>query len=202
LIQVTRETNKEKVAIVAHSMGNRNVQYFLNWVKKNHGQQWIDDNIGKYIALAAPFLGAPKAVRGSITGDKFGLDLFINDEESIRLCRKMGSGKQTHSATNLFSIAPWLFPIRHDLFNRPHFAYIRNDEGDSFRPTAGFDLLPPSGAQEIMTTFQTHYLLDPLMYKENANFEDTDHPIMEAPPVKELVCIYGMSSISFNTKVR
>lgn len=34
------------VVLVGHSMGNRVIQYFLNWVMQNdrYGRKWIDDN--------------------------------------------------------------------------------------------------------------------------------------------------------------
>jgi hypothetical protein len=41
-------------------MGNRTVQYFLNWAKYTLGQQWIDKNVHGMLALGPPFLGATK----------------------------------------------------------------------------------------------------------------------------------------------
>jgi hypothetical protein len=34
--------------------------------KLNHGQEWIDQNIHTFVAVGAPFLGAPKSVRGLV----------------------------------------------------------------------------------------------------------------------------------------
>lgn len=47
--------------------------------------------------VGAPHLGAPKALRSVISGDKMSLDAFLNDEEALVLGRSLGSG-------------PWLIP--------------------------------------------------------------------------------------------
>ena len=47
--------------------------------------------------VGGPHLGAPKALRSVITGDKMGLDTFLSDEEALSMGRSLGSG-------------PWLFP--------------------------------------------------------------------------------------------
>ena len=41
-------------------MGNRVFQYFLKWVERELGRNWIDDHIHCSLALGAPYLGAPK----------------------------------------------------------------------------------------------------------------------------------------------
>jgi hypothetical protein len=41
-------------------MGNRVFQYFLIWVERERGREWIDTHIHGLIAMGAPFLGAPK----------------------------------------------------------------------------------------------------------------------------------------------
>jgi len=94
-IEAMARREKKKVVVLGHSMGNRIIQYFLNWVrtinqplagqlafqmnqpiklmidwttqaKLNHGQAWIDQNIHTFVAVGAPFLGAPKSVRGLV----------------------------------------------------------------------------------------------------------------------------------------
>jgi hypothetical protein len=47
--------------------------------------------------VGGPHLGAPKALRGIISGDKMSLDTFLNDEEALQLGRSWGSN-------------PWLIP--------------------------------------------------------------------------------------------
>ena len=42
--------------------------------------------------VGGPHLGANKACRGMISGDKMGLESFLNDEEGLSLGRSFGSG--------------------------------------------------------------------------------------------------------------
>jgi hypothetical protein len=98
-----RKVNNERVVLMAHSMGNRCVQYFLQWVVTNYDRSWIDENIHAFLALGPPFLGAPKSVRAVISGDCMGLEMFLTDEES----RTMARGS---------AALPWLFPVQEELF--------------------------------------------------------------------------------------
>jgi hypothetical protein len=85
------------VIVIGHSMGCKCSHYFLNFLAKTKGQAWIDKHIHTYMPIGAPHLGAPKALRSSISGDKMSLDTFLNDEEALVLGRSFGSG-------------PWLLP--------------------------------------------------------------------------------------------
>ena len=60
---------------------NQVVSYFLEFVKKTRGQNWIDRHINLWIAAGAPHCGAPQALRSTVFGDKFGLDRFVTDSE-------------------------------------------------------------------------------------------------------------------------
>jgi hypothetical protein len=105
--------NKSPVVLMGHSMGNRVIQYFLNWVlhtDPTNGRKWIsnngtqhtscmvddhtgvvtlnaergtDDTVHTFIAVGAPWLGASKTIRALATGEKFGLDAFLSDSEAI-----------------------------------------------------------------------------------------------------------------------
>jgi hypothetical protein len=49
------------------SITSRVFQYFLNYTKKHFGgQSWIDKHIHTFYAVGAPFLGAPKILRGLV----------------------------------------------------------------------------------------------------------------------------------------
>ena len=74
------------------------IHYFLLWAKKNIGQEWIDHNIHAFLALGGPFLGAPKAVRSVVSGDRMDLDVFLTHQEGLFMCRRSAS-------------LPWLFPV-------------------------------------------------------------------------------------------
>jgi len=88
-----RRNNNTPVVLVCHSMGCRICHYFLNFALEspNGGQAWLDEHIHTYMPVGAPHLGAPKALRGIVDGDKMGLDAFVSDEEGLILGRSLGS---------------------------------------------------------------------------------------------------------------
>jgi hypothetical protein len=61
------------------------------------GQAWLDQYVHTYLPVGGPHLGAPNTIRSVISGDKIGLDTFLNTEEALSFGRSLGSG-------------PWLFP--------------------------------------------------------------------------------------------
>ena len=83
---------KTPVVLLSHSLGTKTAHYFLNFCLAQKGQEWIDQYIHTYIPVGAPHLGAPKALRSLITGDKMGLDAFLSDSEGLILGRSFGSG--------------------------------------------------------------------------------------------------------------
>ena len=87
------------VVLLCHSLGTKTCHYFLNFCLMKKGQNWIDKHIHTYMPVGGPHLGAPKALRSVITGDKMGLDTFLSDEEALSMGRSLGSG-------------PWLFPTK------------------------------------------------------------------------------------------
>jgi hypothetical protein len=83
--------NNSKIVILAHSMGNRTIHYFLNMVAAEEGgRQWIDDHIHSLFAVAAPWLGAPKMARGMISGERMGLDMFLRSHQAIEIVKTHG----------------------------------------------------------------------------------------------------------------
>ena len=104
-------------------MGNKVVHYFLQWAKKFKGQKWIDHNIHAFMAIGfllffsssyllppdfsflqitgAPFLGAPKAIRSVVSGDRMSLEVFLTPKEGLEVSRRVAS-------------LPWLFPLFED----------------------------------------------------------------------------------------
>lgn len=98
------EYNKKRVVIIAHSMGNRIFQTFLRWIIKYHSLSWIKKYIHAHMALAAPFLGASKSVRGLLSGDTLGLDFFLMPQEALVW------NKRTGSLCSLLPICTNLYP--------------------------------------------------------------------------------------------
>lgn len=85
------------IVLLCHSLGCKVGHYLLNFAKSRAGQQWIDKHIHTYMPVGGPHLGAPKAIRSAISGDKMGLEAFLKDEEALVFGRSLGSG-------------PWLMP--------------------------------------------------------------------------------------------
>ncbi|CAB9510324.1 Phospholipid:diacylglycerol acyltransferase [Seminavis robusta] len=92
-----QQSHDTPVVLLGHSLGTKTAHYFLNFCLAKKGQAWIDQRIHTYMPVGAPHLGAPKALRSVVAGDKMGLDAFLNAEEALALGRSFGSG-------------PWLFP--------------------------------------------------------------------------------------------
>ena len=165
---------------MGHSMGNRTIQYFLCWAKKNHGQNWLDENIAGMVALGAPFLGATKVVRGLVSGDQIGLDMFLTLDEAISFSQGLGS-------------MPWLLPIESNLLPTPTLM-IRE----------GLDNKAIIKPWKVEDYFQIIKKLRPGSWKMWEDFyqndecflkkpEDSDLPgVLEVPPVQNLWCIYGI----------
>ena len=109
------------MVLLAHSMGNRVTQYFLQWIldQPELGQEWIDVNIHAFFALGPPFLGATKCVRAVVSGDCMGLEVFLTAEEGRQMARGSAS-------------LPFLFPLREDYFPDT-VAHLRTN-GDSEEP--------------------------------------------------------------------
>jgi lysophospholipase-3 len=66
----TQNQNK-KVHIIAHSLGAIHTTDVFN----DQTQEWKDKYIASFISIAAPWSGAPKALRAIISGDNFGIEL-------------------------------------------------------------------------------------------------------------------------------
>ncbi len=61
------ERTGSPAVLLGHSMGNRTIQYFLNTVKAQpDGNTWLKKHVHTWVAVGAPLLGAPKAIRGMV----------------------------------------------------------------------------------------------------------------------------------------
>jgi len=174
-VESFRHHNNQKVALMGHSMGNRTIQYFLAWIKKTVGQSWIDENIQGFVALGAPFLGATKVVRGLISGDQIGLDMFLTLDEAIQFSQGLGS-------------MPWLLPLENHLLPTP--TMLLNSESSGWKNEDYFPIIKElrPGSWEM---WQKFYLEDECFLKKKEGEELP--PVLDIPPVANLWCIYGIN---------
>lgn len=100
--RMNRESRERKgVVILGHSMGNKAVQYFLNYVMASPGgRAWLDANVYSWVVVGAPFLGAAYTGRMVVSGDipYPGIDSVFSKHELVILFRSLSS-------------LPWLFPV-------------------------------------------------------------------------------------------
>jgi phospholipid:diacylglycerol acyltransferase len=72
-IEGLKETENEKIALLAHSYGDTLSRYFLEWVESpkggKGGSNWVSEHIANYVNIAGPTLGMPKAVSTLISGE-------------------------------------------------------------------------------------------------------------------------------------
>lgn len=78
-----------------------------------------------FMAVGAPWLGASKAIRGLVTGEKFGMDAFLNDNEAITFSHRIGTTTsiQTRVIKNVVmttTIASTAFLLPVGLENKHH----------------------------------------------------------------------------------
>mmetsp|Transcript_31741 Transcript_31741/g.49648 ORF Transcript_31741/g.49648 Transcript_31741/m.49648 type:complete len:702 (-) Transcript_31741:47-2152(-) len=196
-IQTMREINGEKVVLLAHSMGNRVVQYFLRWVKIGIGQEWIDTNLHAYLALGPPFLGAPKSCRSVLSGDTMDLEVFLTGEEGRSMCRRSSS-------------LPWLFPVQEELLpdvisrikeKQKSELPALSKSGGSVRMTHKY---VPHNLEETVSNYasksweywQTFYQNDPLFLMTLD--QNATPAVLQPPPISNLWVIYG---VNLNTEV-
>ena len=63
------ELNGERVVIVTHSFGGKVWFFFLQWVNEHLPEGWIDTYLHVTYHIGAVFLGVPKAVAATLSGD-------------------------------------------------------------------------------------------------------------------------------------
>jgi flagellin-specific chaperone FliS len=75
--QVLADTEKDKVDIIAHSMGGLLTKEYI----KENGEE---NKIDHLIFLGTPHLGAPKAYKALIYGDSMGFGISVNNTELLK----------------------------------------------------------------------------------------------------------------------
>jgi len=172
-VELMYKVNKKPVVLMAHSMGNRAVSYFLNWAERVEAG-WCAKHIYSWLSLAPPLLGATKPIRGVLSGDCMGLEIFMTLEEGRALIRSTGS-------------VPWLLPLRPESFPS---TIIRMREDSSFteKPT---DEILQKYAPKTVEFFEKHYRPDPCYYHSEVG--DSRPPVLAPPPINRAWVVYGIN---------
>jgi hypothetical protein len=173
-IEVLYEYKEQRVVLLAHSMGNRVVQYFFQWLLHRNQQKWIDTHIHAFLAMGPPFLGSSKAIRTVLCGDGMGLEMFLTKDESLYMARASAS-------------LPWLFPILTDHY--PDHIIRTNSDTVSFTPTSYHTTLQ-SYVPKSLKYYEEYYLLNPFYMKTTANHLA---PVLQPPPVERIWVVNGVN---------
>ncbi|MFA5184314.1 MAG: hypothetical protein WC456_02190 [Patescibacteria group bacterium] len=85
--EIKNSTGAEKVDIISHSMGGLVAKYYIEHVNTS--------TVDKFIDVATPHLGAPKAAKALLYGDDFGFTLFgpigINETKMKEISQNFSS---------------------------------------------------------------------------------------------------------------
>ncbi|NWZ80561.1 LCAT acyltransferase, partial [Poecile atricapillus] len=115
LIEEMHDEYQRPVFLIAHSMGNLHVLYFL----LQQTQAWKDQYIGGFISLGAPWGGSVKPLRILASGDEQGIPLMSN----IKLREEQ----------RMTTTSPWMFPTTlawpesHVFISTPSYNYTYRD---------------------------------------------------------------------------
>ncbi|NXD71937.1 LCAT acyltransferase, partial [Eolophus roseicapillus] len=115
LIEEMHDEYQRRVFLIAHSMGNLNILYFL----LQQTQAWKDQYIGGFISLGAPWGGSVKPLRVLASGDNQGIPLMSN----IKLREEQ----------RMTTTSPWMFPTNlawpetHVFISTPSYNYTYQD---------------------------------------------------------------------------
>ncbi|XP_010222771.1 PREDICTED: phosphatidylcholine-sterol acyltransferase isoform X3 [Tinamus guttatus] len=115
LIEEMHDAYQRRVFLIAHSMGNLHVLYFL----MQQTQVWKDQYIGGFISLGAPWGGSVKPLRVLASGDNQGIPLMSN----IKLREEQ----------RMTTTSPWMFPTSlawpetHVFISTPTYNYTYRD---------------------------------------------------------------------------
>ena len=81
------ESYNEPVVLVAHSMGCMQCNFFLNSMTAD----WRNQHIAAFVSAGGPYIGAPKVLKGIISGDDLGITTLPASDAQI-LQRNSGAG--------------------------------------------------------------------------------------------------------------
>lgn len=164
-----------RVVLLGHSLGNRVIQYFLQWIivaDPLGGRQWIDDHIGRFIAVSALWLGVPKSVHEGIA-----------DLGHLGIMNITGVKPLYQS----YGALPWMLPMSADHFaylNTTSFAFLNNDDN----PLTIRQAWEMAGARSLLRYENAYYHLDPHITSPGS---ETGNRCNECPYIGSLDVLYA-----------
>jgi len=186
--------NREKlpVVLIAHSMGNRLIQYLLTWMY-TYNPDWVSKYIERYIAISPPWIGAPQAI------------YRLSDSDILLPAGKLQVAlKGMKDVLQSFSSMPWLLPLqnevgRYEYFNTEFFGYYAEVDSpnlDDYLPITVEETLEKAQAEDTTLVYQTIYYRDDLYITRRNSYIGS--ALIKCPPVNKLDVIY---STGFDTPV-
>lgn len=171
---VATDATATPATVIGHSLGNRILQYFFEWIVANDddSEEWLERHIARYIAVSAPWLGVPKSIREALTGaEGFGL----TEISGLR------------SVYQSYGSLPWMIPVTPDrfrYFNTKHFAFL----GDDSRPLT-IEAALESAAPSTLGFFETFYGDDHLYTSPGAATGDL---AIRRPPIRRIDVLHAV----------
>lgn len=171
MIQQLVHDNKQKVVVLAHSLGTRVFHYFLLWIENTVGRHWIDEKIDLWIPVGPLWLGAPKSIRATVSGERMGLEDFLYPEEGIELSR--------------FSSSVWMFPTHTPDFEFQAYSFLRDENTQKHVAKSNEEIMLEGDVAVHNEIYDRHY-------RQNKYFVG-DKLLLKPPPIEKIFAIYGVN---------
>ena len=166
IAQVKDGTGSEKVDIVAHSMGGL--------VAKTYLEKYGNASVGKFVDIATPHYGSPKAFKTLMYGDDMGINFFVfnlNFNTVKDISQNMPSifellpSKEYFNLTNAYADDNYKSYVidLHDFDNNGIKGSLNFSQSDEFLKNAGF-----SGSL-LQKADNLHNRIDGMFYPESFN---------------------------------
>jgi len=169
LLDKTQSTNKNrKITVVAHSMGN---MFFYYCVKHVWPRSWVDSMVDGFVSIAAPWGGAPKALKMITSGENWGIPLLRPNQLRV--------AERTWASTYFLLPNPFLVPRK----NKAVVPMVRVDGSRNYTVDQYYDFF------QDMAKTDADVVISNGMYMDYAG----EHLLgsLEAPKLRT-VCVFGV----------